>query len=115
MDVLAPFVELSGEECENLLSSNGDLTIIDVRSWDEYASSRIPGARHIDILKPYALDIFGKLNPQNPYLIYCSIGVRSKSTLMMLQEEGFHKVYHLTNGLTDYSGTLDYSRIHHHD
>lgn len=99
-------VELDGIGCKKLLA-DGNIAILDVRAQGEFLQSRIPGAIHIDILDNNAVDAIAKLEKNIPYLVYCSVGVRSRSAVKIMNALGFVALYHLSNGLPQYLGQLD--------
>jgi rhodanese-related sulfurtransferase len=103
-------LEISGEECAKLLERN-NTTVLDVRSYAEYKSFRIPGAKHIDLLGQSVLDEFDRLDPSKRYLVYCAVGVRSKSAAKILEQMGFNEVYHLSDGILNYSGDKDETEL----
>lgn len=76
----------SGEEATE------NLTIIDVRTPEEYAEGHLDGAVNIDI---YAAD-FAKqikaLDPAGSYAVYCRSGSRSSQAVALMESEGFMSV-----------------------
>lgn len=82
-------------------------TVLDVRSYAEFKIFRIPGAKHIDLMGQSVLDEFDRLDPNKRYLVYCAVGVRSKSAAKILEQMGFSEVYHLSDGILNYSGSKD--------
>ncbi|MBI1307367.1 MAG: hypothetical protein GC181_12255 [Bacteroidetes bacterium] len=104
---MADYIHIDGKTVSRLLSEHHDMRIIDVRSRREFSESRIPGAQNIDIMASNAIEVLTKLRKDLPYLIYCSIGVRSISTVKMMADLGFTDLYHLDNGLNGYNGPID--------
>jgi rhodanese-related sulfurtransferase len=102
-------MELNSQKCQELLQTSEDLSVIDLRSSTEYAQSRIPGANNIDVLSPNAFERIAKLKRDNPYLVYCESGIRSKSAIKIMTDMGFSSLYFLVNGLSRYNGPLDNS------
>lgn len=98
--------ELDSLACAELIQ-NKDLCIIDVRTNDEFILSRIPGAINIDIMTSNAIEALANLEKKTPYLIYCEVGVRSRSTIKIMEAMGFMVLYQLTNGLAQYMGPID--------
>ena len=82
-------------------------TIIDVRSADEFDRFRIPNAINIDILSTSAYDELASLPRDGKYLIYCALGVRSRSAIKLMEQLGFSNLNHLTNGILNFSGAID--------
>ena len=87
--------DISLEEL-NELRKRG-ITIIDVRSPQEFQENHIDGAISIpeyEIKK----DIIDRINPEEEIIVYCSGGGRSKKAKKKLEKLGYKKVYNLYNG-----------------
>ena len=87
--------DISLEEL-NELRKRG-ITIIDVRSPQEFQENHIDGAISIpeyEIKK----DIIDRINPEEEIIVYCSSGGRSKKAKNKLEKLGYKKVYNLYNG-----------------
>ena len=88
------------EELKQLQKEDG--IIIDVRSPQEYKEGHIDGA----ILIPeYEIKkgIENRIPDKNKNIVvYCSSGGRSKKVQKLLKKLGYHHVYNLYNGLTNY-------------
>lgn len=82
-------------------------TILDVRSYKEYHVSRLPGAIHIDIMSNNSIERLSLLDKKKSYLVYCTIGVRSRSAVRLMDQMGFEHLYHLSNGIAHYDGELE--------
>ena len=92
--------EISKEELENF-TKNG-VTIIDVRSKQEYEEGHLNGA----ILIP-EYEIKEKIkniveNKDEKILVYCSSGIRSKQAQEELINLGYKNVYNLKDGIVYY-------------
>ena len=92
--------EISKEELENF-TKNG-VTIIDVRSKQEYEEGHLNGA----ILIP-EYEIKEKIkniveNKNEKILVYCSSGIRSKQAQEELINLGYKNVYNLKDGIVCY-------------
>ena len=77
------------------------ITIIDVRSTQEFQEGHIDGAISIpeyEIKK----DIIDRISPEEEIIVYCSSGQRSKKAKQKLEKLGYKKVYNLYNGLENY-------------
>ncbi len=98
--------ELSGEECQVLLSERDDLRIIDVRNEEEFGKYRLPNAINIDIMSNNSVESFSMLNKDDEYLVYCAIGVRSRSAIKLMEQLGFSVINHLTEGIISYQGQV---------
>lgn len=74
--------------------------LIDLRTSNEIALGKIPGAKQIDF---YATDFESQikgLSVNKPVLIYCAVGGRSSKTLQKMKDWGFREVYELAGGFT---------------
>ncbi len=100
-------LELDSQMCIDLLQNNEHLSILDVRPYNDYRNYRLPGAANIDILSSNAFETLSKLKREKPYLIYCEVGVRSKSAIQIMTDMGFQNLYILINGISSYMGPLD--------
>jgi rhodanese-related sulfurtransferase len=92
---------LSPEEAEHLIASSPGLTLIDVRSDGEaQKEGSIAHSHRYDYLHgEETFDELAKMNPTNPYLIYCAIGGRAKLTAQRLAKMGFTRVSILEGGI----------------
>ncbi len=77
-----------------------DLQVIDVRPGPSYTAEHLPGAINAPFLGT-SLDttsLTGVPRDQ-PILVYCDGGYRSRRSLPALREAGFTSIYHLHRGL----------------
>ncbi len=89
---------VNSTEAKELISSNKDMLILDVRTRDEYAQGHIPGAKLIPVNElPGKVASIEKYRDR-PVLVYCASGGRSPSAVRTLLEEDFTKIYHLSRG-----------------
>lgn len=82
------------------LVEGGKVTVLDVRTPEEFREGHIKGAKNIDY---HAGDFAAKvkeLDKSKPYLVHCKSGGRSTSSLATFKELGFEKVIHLDGGFT---------------
>ena len=80
-------------------SSGEKVTVLDVRTPDEFAAGHIEGAKNIDFLDSSFAAEAGKLDKSKPYLVHCQAGGRSARALEVLKKLGFSKIYHLPAGM----------------
>lgn len=89
----------------DLLDTNEDLYIIDVREDHEVAQGMIPGAKHMALgTIPDSLD---ELDASKPYIVVCKAGARSANACAYLAEQGFD-VTNLEGGMLAYDGELEF-------
>lgn len=101
------FNDVPPAELNHLIAAREGLLILDVRTDAEWASGRIPGARHIPIDQlPRRL---GELSghTRGPVLAYCAAGGRSAAACDLLSQNGFFELYNAVGGIGAYKGALD--------
>ena len=88
--------------------SDENAVILDVRTPEEFETSRIPNSKNIDFYNPqnFMLEI-EKLDRDNSYYVYCRTGVRSANSCQLMNELGFDKVYNLLGGIVEWKGEID--------
>lgn len=95
-------VNLSIEETRELIESQEDLFILDVRTTDEFNQGHIEGAEQISVddLK----DRMGELEEykDKPVLVYCRSGNRSSKAVDILLDNGFTNIYHMDEGFMNW-------------
>ena len=95
---------ISSEAAEDLVDRGG-VTILDVRSPQEYGDGHLRDSLNM------RYDSFDQLPPElegldrdAPVLAYCRTGNRARITCAQLINNGFTKVYNLDNGILDWAG-----------
>ena len=81
------------------------VTVIDVRTPQEYSEGYIKGANNIDWYASDFLNNIEKLNHQQPVVLYCRSGNRSVLAAAKLQSLGFTKIYSLTGGINNWQAS----------
>jgi len=76
--------------------------LLDVRQPKEYEQSHLPGALLIPL--PELADNLSTLNKNDPVIVYCRSGVRSKSACQILIQAGFTDCYNMAGGILKWSG-----------
>lgn len=100
-DKHAAYHKITAEEAKKMMDKGG-VTVVDVRTAEEYAEKHIPGA----ILVP--LQSIGDEMPtplpqkDATLLIHCRSGVRSKKAATQLMQLGYTSLY-------DFGGILDWT------
>ncbi len=92
-------VELSPQEATDLLASEEGVTVLDVRTAEEFGQGHIPGAVNVDVRDPSFDGAIGELDRSEPFMLHCGSGNRSQIAVEKLKEAGFTRIYHLTEGL----------------
>ncbi len=82
------------------LVADGTVTVLDVRTAEEFSEGHIAGATNINFMaKDFAAQV-GRLDRDKVYLLHCASGGRSKRCLPQLQQFGFKQIYHLDGGFS---------------
>lgn len=99
------FKDVSVEEAKKLID-NGEVTVLDVRTPEEYEEGHIPGSMLIPLQE--LGERLDELDEEEPYLIVCRSGNRSAEASELLIGEGFPDVYNMTGGMNDWVYELEY-------
>lgn len=97
---------INGEEVANLIRDNKDLVIIDVRSKSEYRLGHINGSKLFPVNEISSRISELEKFRGKPILVHCASGNRSPKAVRVLLKNKFSPIYHLSHGLSGYSGTL---------
>ncbi|WP_297406136.1 rhodanese-like domain-containing protein [uncultured Cetobacterium sp.] len=83
------------------LLKNNSATLLDVRTDEEYQEKHLENSIHIPLNElPERLN---ELDKEKSYVTFCRSGVRSKSGALILQDNGFKKVYNSQEGILTWS------------
>jgi rhodanese-related sulfurtransferase len=94
----AAVTHIAAKEAAKLVEKGG-VTVLDLRTPKEFATSHIAGATNIDCQAGDFADRLGKLDREQPYLIHCGSGRRSTNALPEFEKLGFKHIIHLDGGL----------------
>jgi rhodanese-related sulfurtransferase len=98
-------MDLEQVKWNNDLENESDPIILDVRTPQEFETSRIPKSINIDFYNPEIfMQEIGKLDKERSYYIYCRTGVRSANSCHLMKDLGFTKTYNLIGGIVDWKG-----------
>jgi rhodanese-related sulfurtransferase/cytochrome oxidase Cu insertion factor (SCO1/SenC/PrrC family) len=92
------FLSISASDAKELLDSNPNIIILDVRTTDEFNEEHLEGSINIPVLE--LQDRMGELDKNNTILVYCKMGVRSAQAAQILSENGFLNIYDMEDGIT---------------
>jgi rhodanese-related sulfurtransferase len=73
--------------------------LIDARAKEEFHVSHISGAKNIPYNSKDPLKYLININPENPIVVYCSVGYRSYILARKLQTHGFKEVHNLEGSI----------------
>lgn len=86
----------------NNYKDNPYFKIIDIRTKEEFDTSKIEGAINIDFYGDFEREI-DYLNRDGIYLIYCQSGNRSGQAMPIFEKMQFQQVYELAGGFNSWS------------
>ncbi len=98
--------EISAAELKQLLDSDEDVQLIDVRQPDENAFARIDGAKLIPLGE--IMSRMSELDQNREAIIHCKMGGRSARAIEALKSAGYKgELKNLKGGITAWSNEVD--------
>ncbi len=93
--------QLQTAELQSRLTSpnSEQVILIDARRKEEFHVSHISGAKNIPYNSKDPLKYLTNIKPDNPIVVYCSVGYRSSILARKLQTLGFKEVYNLEGSI----------------
>ncbi|HYF36885.1 MAG TPA: rhodanese-like domain-containing protein [Prosthecobacter sp.] len=88
---------VTAEDAAKLVQT-GKVTVLDVRTPDEYNEGHIKGAKNVDFSSPDFAAKLNDLDKSKPILVHCQAGGRSTKSLPALEKLGV-PIYHLDGGM----------------
>lgn len=85
--------KVSPEVARALMAASGSYTLLDVRTPEEYAETRIPGAKLLPLSELEARAERELPDKEAPVFVYCRSGRRSAAAGKLLEKLGYKKVY----------------------
>ena len=79
-----------------------DVTVIDVRTAEEFTTSRLADAELFDIASPDFIDMISTLDTNGRYAVYCRSGNRSAAATAAMLDLGFTDVVELGGGILEW-------------
>ena len=105
----APCQDINGAEFyERTLTE--DVVILDVRTPEETAEEKIPGAAEIDFRNPAFESTIDALDRNRTYFIYCGSGNRSRRACKIMTDKGFRFTYNLDGGFPSWAAVAPQSK-----
>jgi len=94
--------DVSPAEANDLLATDPNLLVLDVRTPPEYESHHIDGANLIpvQVIDQY----FQQLDPQRTWVVVCEHGVRSEAACEFLAQQGFGNLLNVQGGMAAWVG-----------
>lgn len=86
------------KEMLEILKTNSNAVLLDVRSSQEYIEGHIRGSINIPV---YDIEkqAKNKLNKNSIIIVYCSAGIRSKRAIQILEKLGYENLYNVEGGI----------------
>ena len=84
---------------QELVTSDPEVVLLDIRTTEEVSAGAIPGARMIDFYSPTFRADIDTLDRDATYLVYCRSGNRSAQATQLMADLGFKDVYELEGGV----------------
>ena len=94
-------IQVSVHELRGMIRRKERMTIVDVRSANEFAAAHIPGA--VNIPSPDLRTKYRRLKKDRPVLLICGTGHRSSLGASLLKNHGFKDVRNVAGGMTGYT------------
>ena len=92
------YVNVNVSEAKQMIETNAELVILDVRTLEEYNEGHIENAVLIPVSELESrLD---ELDKEKETLAYCKLGGRSATASQILVDHGFSSVYNMLGGIT---------------
>jgi rhodanese-related sulfurtransferase len=81
------------------------VSIIDVRSPEEFAAGHIPAAKLVPL--ETLEEMKSELDKNSAYIIVCRSGNRSAKASTMLADNGFKQIFNLGEGMNGWTGDIE--------
>ncbi len=95
---MAKFITITPESALDLMEKEPEITILDIRPYDDFKKEHIPGAVNLDYDGHQFQSKVEKLDKDKNYLIYCKSGVRGGYFMDKMRESGFNGAYNILGG-----------------
>jgi phage shock protein E len=94
----AGVVLASPEEAQALIA-DGDVTVLDVRTPEEFAAGHLAGAENVDFYATDFAEQIDTLDQGEQYVVYCRSGNRSEKATRLMAQKGFTTVADVDGGI----------------
>ena len=91
-------IDITADQFLNL-DDTSDAIILDVRTDSEFQGGHLENAIFLNMRSSDFKEKIEKLDKQKTYYVYCRSGVRSKSVVKMMREEGFQGAFNVKGGI----------------
>lgn len=89
------------------VTSGNKVTVIDVRTPQEYQDGHIKNAQNINVQSADFKAKMENFDKDKPIYIYCRSGARSAKAGKILEDMGFKEIYDLKGGILSWKGALE--------
>jgi phage shock protein E len=96
-------VRVGVSEFAQIVTAPG-VTIVDVRTPQEFAEGHIEGAINIPVELPDFMSQVSQLDPSGTYAVYCRSGNRSQPAVAGMESIGITGIYELESGTVGWAG-----------
>lgn len=90
---------LTKEEVKEMMQSNSNVILLDVRNHQEYEEGHLNGAINIPTYDLYRNAPKILKDKDTIIIAYCTVGVRSENAINILRKMGYKNLYHLDGGI----------------
>lgn len=97
--------QISAKKLKELQDGGEKVTLLDVRSPEEWAITHLEGAKHIPL--DDIVSRVNELDSSDNTVVYCHHGMRSARAIGFLQKMGFSKLTNLAGGIDAYAASVD--------
>ena len=97
-------VEIKVEAAASLLAEGEGVTVLDIRTPEEFAEGHLAGAKNLDFTEGDFEERLAQLDRSKPYLVHCASGRRSSQAMEVFKKLRFTRIHHLVDG---YKGWVD--------
>lgn len=97
--------DLAPAKAKAMLAAQDPPRLLDVREPWEHAVARLQGSTLIPMREIPAR--LGELNLEQPVIVYCHHGMRSRQVAGFLEQKGFTAVFNLAGGIDAWSREVD--------
>jgi len=96
--------QISANSLKQLLESDANVKLLDVRTPKEYKQAHISKSTNIDVFSSnFVSKCESKLNKEDTLVLYCRSGQRSSNAAKKLEKAGFTSLYNLKGGMMAWS------------